>query len=165
MARDLEHPITPAGAAAGESLLALARADTEPARERLRALAPEIVAAGLHDLPAKQRLELVERVEEIVPLLAETELISTIREVGIADAGWLVEFASGEQRVAAIDLDCWRDRRFSPSRFCEWLGAMIEAGPETLAAAFAELDLEVWLLTLKQMADFSGGRCGGRGGR
>ena len=71
-----------------------------------------------------------------------------------------MEFASSEQRVAALDLDCWRDRRLSPSRLFEWIDAMIEAGPATLVAAFNELDLEVGVLALKEMADFEGASVG-----
>jgi hypothetical protein len=96
-----------------------------------------------------------ERVEEIVPLLPEAEFTSTIRVTGIENAGWLVRSANSEQRVAAVDLDCWKNLRFSPSRFFEWVDAMIEAGPETLVAAFDELDAEVWIVAMKEMAEFS----------
>jgi len=90
-----------------------------------------------------------------VPLLPEAEFASTVRSSGIEESGWLLEFASPEQRIAALDLDCWEDSRFSPSRLFEWIDAMIEAGPETLAACFDELDPELWVLAMKQMGDFS----------
>jgi hypothetical protein len=161
LAHDPDRPVptTPARVrpAGGSALLALAEDKSELARGQLAALTPEVVAEGLYDLSPKQRLALLEvvpHIERVVPLISEAELTHTIREVGIADAGWLIEFASGEQRVAAVDLDCWKDHRFSPSRFNEWLDAMIEAGPETLAAAFEDIDIEVWLLALKHMADF-----------
>lgn len=112
----------------------------------------------MRTLAPPQRLEFLEgaeRVAEIVPLLPEAEFTSTVRGAGIEEAGWLVEFASPEQRVAAVDLDCWRDTRFSASRFFEWLDALIEAGPETLAASFGELDPEVWILAMKELGDFS----------
>ena len=76
----------------------------------------------MRTLAPPQRLEFLEgaeRVAEIVPLLPEAEFTSTVRGAGIEEAGWLVEFASPEQRVAAVDLDCWRDTRFSASRFFE----------------------------------------------
>ena len=95
-------------------------------------------------------LELAERVDEIVPLLPEAEFAATVRGAGIEEYGWLLEFATREQRVAAVDLDCWRGFRFSPSRFGEWLDALIAAGPETLAAAFDELDPELWVLALAE---------------
>ncbi|MBW2232651.1 MAG: hypothetical protein JRG92_20830 [Deltaproteobacteria bacterium] len=142
----------------GAEALRLARSGSAAALERLRDCSPDELAAAVQELPAVRRaefLELSERVEEIVPLLPETELTSMIRAVGLADAGWLVEFASPEQRIAAVDLDCWKDFRFSPMRLFEWIDAMIEAGPETLAAALDELDPEVWVLAMKEMADFS----------
>ncbi len=151
----------------GAGLLRLARADTDEARDLLRQLTPDQIAQGVLDLQPAQRaefLEVAERVEEIVPLLPEIEFTNTLCTTGLADAGWLVEFASPEQRVAAVDLDCWRNLRFSPSRFFEWLDAMIEAGPDTLAAAFHELDIEVWVLALREMAEFSIVEFGEEGG-
>jgi hypothetical protein len=142
----------------GAAILRIARTQTDAAREQLRQLSPEIVADALLDLAPVERvefLEMAERVDEIVPLLPETQFASTLCTVGIADAGWLVEFASSEQRVAAVDLDCWKDFRFSPSRLFEWIDAMIEAGPETLAASFFELDEELWVLAMRAMGDFS----------
>jgi len=109
-------------------------------------------------LPPTGRLEFFEnseRVDEIVPLLPEAEFASTVRGAGIEDAGWLVEFASPDQRVAAVDLDCWKDSRFSPSRLFEWLDALIEAGHETLADSFDELDPELWVLAMKELGNFS----------
>lgn len=139
-------------------MLELGRAGSGGALERLRQYAPEALAAALRDLDPARRvefLETAERVDEIVPLLPEADFTSTVRGSGIEESGWLVEFASPEQRVAAVDLDCWRDFRFSPSRLFEWIDAMIEAGPETLAAAFDELDAEIWVLALRTMGDFS----------
>ena len=119
---------------------------------------PEQVAGAVVELPPDERVEVLleaERVREIVPLLPVVAFATTVRGAGIEEAGWLLEYASAEQRVAAVDLDCWKDFHFSPSRLFEWIDAMIEAGPETLAAAFSELDLELWILALKEMADFS----------
>jgi hypothetical protein len=151
----------------GAGLLRLARANTDEARGLLRQLTPDQIAQAVLDLQPAQRaefLEVAERVEEIVPLLPEIEFTNTLRTTGLEDAGWMVEFASSEQRVAAVDLDCWRSLRFSPSRFFEWLDAMIEAGPDTLAAAFYELDIEVWVLALREMAEFSIVEFGEEGG-
>jgi hypothetical protein len=142
----------------GAEVLRLVRRGTPADLERLRDCAPEDLARALQTLPVDERAELLElsdRVDEIVPLLPPAELTSTIRAVGLADAGWLVEFASPEQRIAAVDLDCWKDTRFSRLRLFEWIDAMIEAGSETLVAAFDELDPEVWVLAMKDMADFS----------
>ena len=138
--------------------LKLARAGTAAALEQLRRYSGPDLAGAVQALAPAQRvefLELAERVDEIVPLLPEAEFTATVRGAGIEESGWLVEFASPEQRVAAVDLDCWQDFRFSPSRLFEWMDALIEAGPETLAASFGELDPEVWVLAMKEMGDFS----------
>jgi len=142
---------------AGVTILALGRDGTEVALEELRRHSPEQLSRGLQELPPTQRvefLETAERVDEIVPLLPEAEFTRTLRGHGIEESGWLVEFASPEQRIAAVDLDCWRADRFSPSRFFDWVDAMIEAGPETLAASFSEIDSEVWTLAMRAMGDF-----------
>lgn len=150
----------PAPTPEGGELLRLTRSGSDSDRAILRRYSPEQIAGAIVELPPDQRVEILlesERVREIVPLLPEAEFVTTVVGTGIEDAGWLVEYASSEQRVAAVDLDCWKDFRFSPSRLFEWIDAMIEAGSETLAAAFGEIDLEVWILALKEMADFSVG--------
>jgi len=142
----------------GEEALRLAEIATREARGVLRRFAPEQVAGALLELSAADRvafLEVSDRLPEIVPCLPELTLTQTIRSVGLDEAGWLVEFASPEQRIAALDLDCWQDRRLSPSRVFEWIDALIEAGAETLLAAFDELDPELWILALQWMAKFS----------
>lgn len=139
---------------------ALAQSGDEAAVARLQGYSAQQLADSVLGVPMQRRaglLELLDRVDEIVPLLPEAEFTSTVRATGIEDAGWLVEFATSEQRVAAVDLDCWRNLRLSPSRLFEWIDAMIEAGPETLLSAFDELDLELWVLAMKEMADFQVG--------
>jgi hypothetical protein len=120
-------------------------------------MSPDAIAEALQDVkPAlrNQILELADRVDEVVPLLPEAELASTIVSTGVADAGWLVEFATAEQRAACVDLDAWRGGHLSPSRLMDWIDALIEAGEETLVAALDELDLELWVLALRSMARF-----------
>lgn len=139
-------------------MLELARTGTAAAVEQLRGYSPRELAGAVQALAPAQRLEFfenAERVDEIVPLLPEAEFASTVRGAGIEDAGWLVEFASPEQRVAAVDLDCWKDSRFSASRLFEWLDALIEAGHESLSASFDELDPELWVLAMKELGNFS----------
>ena len=142
----------------GEEALRLATIATRRSRGVLYGFAPEQLAIALQELPAADRiafLEVADRLPEVVPCLPELTLTQTIRSVGMEEAGWLVEFASPEQRVAALDLDCWQDQRLSPSRVFEWIDALIEAGTETLLAAFDELDPELWIVALQWMAKFS----------
>lgn len=148
----------PLGPVDGRALLELGRSSSENALARLRHHTPEQLAGALLELAPPERaefLETAERADEIVPLLPETELTNTIREAGIEEFGWLIGFASPEQRVAAIDLDCWQGFRFSPTRLFEWIDALIAAGPETLAAAFDEFDPELWVIALREMGEFT----------
>ncbi len=152
-----EHPVA-VPELRGEEALRLAKIATPKARGILHRFTPEQVAAALTEMPSAKRiafLEVSDRLPEIVPCLPELILAQSICSVGLEEAGWLLEFASPEQRVAALDLDCWRDRRLSPSRLFEWIDAMIEAGTETLLAAFDDLDPELWILSLQWMAEFS----------
>lgn len=141
----------------GAALLGLARSDPASASRALAALPPRKVADVLLGLAPREReslLLLVERPGDVVPLLPEAELATTLRATGLADAGWLLAHATPEQRVAGVDLDVWRDERLSHERLGEWIDALIEAGEETLCAALEELDVELWIVALKEMADF-----------
>lgn len=133
------------------------RAHPDALREQLRGLAAQDVADRVQSLPARAReevLALVENPEQVVPLLSELELVATLRATGLVDAAWLLEFASPEQRVACIDLDCWKGSRLSLYRVNEWLEALVEAGPDVVAAALDEFDPELWVLLMQEMADF-----------
>ena len=134
------------------------RAQPEALAKQLRGLDPQQVADRVQSLPARVREEvllLVEHPEQVVPLLSELELVSTLRSTGLADAGWLLEYASPEQLVACIDLDCWKGSRLSLYRVEEWLEALLEAGPDTVARALDEFDPELWVLLMQEMADFA----------
>ncbi len=140
-----------------KDLLALVRSKANQDRQKLLAVPAETLAAAVSALSPRARaefLELSERGPELVPLLPEAVFTSAVLATGIENAGWLVEHATPEQRIAAVDLDCWQNHRPIPERFFEWIDALIEAGPETLVRAFDELDLELWLLLFKRMASF-----------
>lgn len=151
-------PTGSASAGSGPELLALVRRDSDAAREELQRLRAHEIADRVQEIQPSLRdelLSLVERPEQVVPLLPEAELASTIRASGMSEAAWLLELATPEQRVACVDLDCWRDVELSRRRLTEWVDALIEAGPHTLAASLDELDPELWVLILKHMADFA----------
>jgi len=136
----------------GVALLRLARGDRAAAVARLRELAPEELAAACQELRAESRAEflmLVPRPEEVVPLLAEAELVQTVRAGGMSDAAWLLELATPEQRLACFDLDCWTAQQPALPRVHEWLDALIEAGRPTLVRALEEMDLELLILALR----------------
>jgi hypothetical protein len=133
------------------------RSKSDEDRRRLQTAPPEQLASALEALRPRDRAEFLERFErgpELVPHLAETAFASAVIATGLEHASWLVARATPEQRVAAIDLDCWLNHRPIPERFFEWIDALIEAGEEALVRAFDELDYEVWILLLQRMADF-----------
>lgn len=142
--------------ASGADLVRLVRTDQKALRARLRELTAAQVASLVTELAPGYRdelLSLVENPQDVVPLLPETELASTIRATGMADGSWLLEFASPEQRQACVDLDCWRGPRLSSQRLGEWIDALIAAGPRTLLAGTEDIDPELWVLALREMAD------------
>lgn len=83
-----------------------------------------------------------------VRALPTVELYQLIHEVGFADAYELIELATPEQVRGCVDLDVWDRDRFQVEALKPWLAALIEAGFETLGAAWAGLDPELTALTL-----------------
>jgi hypothetical protein len=139
----------------GVALLRLGRSDRAAARARLRELSAEELASACRELRPESRAEflmLVERPEDVVPLLPEAELVHTIRAGGMSEAAWLLDVATPEQRVACFDLDCWQGSDLQLTRVQEWLDALIEAGRPTLVRALEEIDLELLILAVRDEA-------------
>lgn len=140
--------------ASGSTLLRMARTQPEEARARLRELSAARQAELCLELRPEVRSEfllLLDQPEDVVPLLPDTEVCITVRAAGMTEASWLLELSSPEQRQACFDLDCWRELEFQPERALEWIDGLIEAGREVVAHALEEIDLEVWLLTLRAL--------------
>jgi hypothetical protein len=140
----------------GPALMRWARQDRGAARAALGALAPEAQALLCQELRPEVRNEffmLLEHPEDVVPLLAETELCVTIRAGGMSEAAWLLELGTQEQRQACFDLDVWKGAALDHERSAEWIDALIEAGRPVLAQALSDLDPELWVLALRHMAD------------
>ncbi len=65
----------------------------------------------LYGLPARQKLDLIlsaPEAERLVQSFAPQTLFYTLKEIGIADAGDLLNFAVPEQIKWLFDLDCWK---------------------------------------------------------
>jgi hypothetical protein len=138
-------------------ILRLARTQREAAREQLRALDPAAQAALCLDVRPEVRPELLmllDHPERVVPLLPEAELCITARASGMSDAAFLLELGTNDQVQACFDLDCWAPVGVvEVDRVDEWIDALIEAGPETVARAFEHVDLEIWLLALRAQTE------------
>ncbi len=146
MAADPELP------AQTRQILRLARRDRAAAREVLDALSLEAQVALLCETPVARRAELLDLLatpERVVPELPDAELCFTVRAIGLADAAWLMAYATEEQIQICIDLDAWTsDDTPDRERMSEWLGALLEAGDEALLRAIHALDAELLMLWL-----------------
>ncbi len=122
----------------GDDVLPLSRWRATLARARGRGLADAL----LEDPSAKRW----------VPSLPPQELYYAIQEVGLADAGELLALASDEQLRAFIDLAVWERDQVRLDRAGEWIDALVDLGPERLAAAVEALDPELVALFIQKQA-------------
>jgi hypothetical protein len=135
-----------------QRLLDLARRDRGAASRALAGLPLSGQVELVCETPVRLRgrlLELLPAPELVIPELPEAELCFTAKAIGLADAGWVLEHATDEQLVAAVDLDAWRGAAPDPASLADWLGAFGEAGPETLVRAARAIDPELLVLGLK----------------
>ena len=81
-----------------------------------------------------------------VPTLAAEVLLGVIVERGLHNSGELLALVTPAQLSALFDLDLWKPSRpgeeeqFDAGRFCDWLGALVDAGPAIAAARLAAVD-------------------------
>lgn len=133
-------------------ILELAQRDRSAARTAFSDLSPEAQVELVCRSPLKRRRELLDLArepEKLIPLLPEAELCFTVKELGISDAAWILELASTEQIVAAVDLDGWNADTVDLVAQSHWLDALAAAGEETLLRAARALDAELLVLQLR----------------
>jgi hypothetical protein len=107
----------------------------------------------LYGLPAREKLDLIlsaPEAERLVQSFAPQTLFYTLKEIGVADAGDLLNLAVPEQVRWLFDLDCWDKDRPNLKRMREWIEAMAEGGRERLADGLMATDLELVSLLLRQ---------------
>lgn len=145
-------PVLPARA---RELLELARRDRAAAKRAIAALSLDAQLELVCESPAARRAELLELAplpEALIPRLPPAELCFTAKAVGLHDAGWLLEHATGEQLVACLDLDAWSEALPDSGKLEEWLAALAHAGEETLLRAAHALDMELLVLEVRARA-------------
>lgn len=145
-------PLEQASQREAQRILELARRDGDAAREILRSLSVDAQVALVCELPVSARarlLDLVPNLELVVAALPEAELCFTAKAIGLADAGWLLEHATLEQIQTCLDLDVWHDEALDPAALGDWLGALADAGDETLVHAARGIDPELLYLFLR----------------
>jgi len=107
----------------------------------------------LYGLPAREKRDLIlsaPEAERLVQSFAPQTLFYTLKEIGIADAGDLLNLAVPEQVRWLFDLDCWDKDRPNLRRMQEWIEAMAEGGRERLADGLMATDLELVSLLMRQ---------------
>lgn len=142
--------------ASASHILALARRDRARAREAFGELGLDEAVALVCETPLARRAELLDLArhpEQIIPRLPEAELCFTVKAVGLGDAGWILEHATPEQLVAAVDLDAWSGDVPDRAALGEWLAAYHEAGDDTLLRAAHSLDAEALVLALRDRVE------------
>jgi hypothetical protein len=81
-----------------------------------------------------------------VPLLRPDVLHAVIVHRGLHDCGELLALTTPAQLSALFDLDLWtaprpgEEEEFDAARFCDWLDALVDAGPAIAAARLAAID-------------------------
>jgi hypothetical protein len=99
-------------------------------------------------------LLLAERdLEGAVRALPGDELYYVVHEVGLRDAGAILQAATAEQLQVVLDFALWERDRITPSTLSEWLAAMAEAPHERIGEWLAGLDTELVALIVRSGAD------------
>lgn len=133
-------------------LLALARRDKPAAEKALAALPPAEQLARVCELKPAERAVLIGLAPEpemLIAALPPAELCFTLKAVGLADSAWMLEHASPDQLVAAVDLDAWRGPQLDLAVAGEWLGALASVSDEAKVRALEILDAELVTLALR----------------
>jgi hypothetical protein len=107
----------------------------------------------LYGLPARQKRDLIlssPDAERLVRSFAPETLFYTLKEIGVADAGDLLNLAIPEQVRWLFDLDCWHKDQPNLERMREWVEAIAEGGRKRLADGLMGIDLELVSLLLRQ---------------
>ncbi len=107
----------------------------------------------LYGLSARRKRDLILSAPEarrLVQSFSPETLFYTLKEIGLADAGDLLEMALPEQIKGLVDLDCWDRDRPNLGRIREWLEALAEAGRSRMAEALMGLDFELVTLLFRQ---------------
>ena len=126
--------------------VALARRDPRAAEQALAALPIAAQVAVVCEAPLAERgriLGLMPQPEALIPELPPAELCFTIKAIGLADAAWVLEYATPEQTVAALDLDVWRGNELDLATANEWIQALASTSPEARVRALESLDAEL----------------------
>jgi hypothetical protein len=133
-------------------ILDIARRDRVGATRALAELSLEEQVAVVCEAPIARRAELLTLVpfpENVVPKIPEAELCFTVKAIGLADAPWLLEYATTEQIVACVDLDGWTGLTPDRETLDAWIDALADTSAESFLRSVRALDPEVVVLYLR----------------
>ena len=133
-------------------ILQLSRRDRKAAEKAVAALSLEAQLALVCETPLAQRAEmlgLVPAPEAVIPLLPEAELCFTVKAVGLADASWILEYATPEQLQASLDLDAWSGYEPDLANLNAWFEALVQTSEASLLRAARALDPELIVMLLR----------------
>jgi hypothetical protein len=140
------------GEPGAHELLALARRNPQEAERALAELPIAAQVAVVCEAPLAERgriLGLTPSPEALIPELPPAELCFTIKAIGLADAAWVLEYATPEQTVAAVDLDAWHGNELDVATANEWLQAFARTSDEARLRTLESLDAELLVLALR----------------
>jgi hypothetical protein len=133
-------------------ILDLARRDRAAAEEVLGKLTVEDQLALVCEAPLAERsrlIALLDQPEAVIPLMPPAELCFTVKEIGLADAAWMLESITPEQTVAALDLDAWSGTELDRATANTWLEAFARTSQDSQLRALEALDAELLVLALR----------------
>ncbi len=119
--------VQPAPPTDSSGILRLQRADRAAALRAMAALSLDAQVAAICEVPLARRTEMLDLApfpEQVVPLLPEAELCFTVKAIGLADAVWLLEYATPEQVVACVDLDAWSGATLDLAVLVDWFDSL-----------------------------------------
>jgi hypothetical protein len=137
-------------------LRALVRGDRDAAAKALAELPLEAQVGLVCEAPVAHRAAILAALpapDQVIPALPEAELCFTVKAVGLADAGWILEHATPEQVVASVDLDAWSGYQLDVPTLSEWITAIASTEQASLLRAVRALDPELTVLFLKTTID------------
>jgi len=137
-------------------VLEVARRDRAAAMRELASLAVPDQVALVCDTPVQRRSEILELLpfpEQVVPEMPDAELCFTARAIGLADADWLLEYATPTQVVACLDLDAWNPLEPDLPALDEWIDALAGTSPRAFARSLLALDPELLTIYLRHRID------------
>ncbi|HEY3353680.1 MAG TPA: DUF6178 family protein [Polyangia bacterium] len=81
--------------------------------------------------------------EKRVPTLPVAQIYDAIMQVGLGDAGALLELCSPEQVRGLLDLDVWERDQIRLERLEPWIEALVDLGFEKVGQSLRGLDVEL----------------------